>query len=75
MSPSERARTRLPAFRWYLLGVTAVALLPVVLFGALLVRRSALEERAESEQALVASAELVAGALERARLARGADLP
>jgi signal transduction histidine kinase/ActR/RegA family two-component response regulator len=53
------------AFRWHLLGLALVCLLPVVAFAALLVGRSARAERARTERELVMRAELLAAALDR----------
>ena len=65
MAPSARRPARLLAFRWHLLGLAFVSLLPVVVFGALLVDRSGREERTETEAALVQRAQLLAGTLDR----------
>ncbi len=65
MVPSARRPARLLAFRWHLLGLAFVSLLPVVVFGALLVDRSGREERTETEAALVLRAQLLAGTLDR----------
>jgi signal transduction histidine kinase/ActR/RegA family two-component response regulator len=65
MATSVRGPARQLAFRWHLLGLAAVSLLPVVVFAALLVGRSAREERTRTEHELVEHAQLLAGAVDR----------
>ena len=62
---SARRPRRLLALRWHLLGLAALSLLPLVVFAALLVRRSAREERDETQTALVQRAEALASAIDR----------
>jgi signal transduction histidine kinase/ActR/RegA family two-component response regulator len=65
MATSVRRPDRQLAFRWHLLGLAAVSLLPVVAFATLLVGRSAQAERTRTERELVMRAQLLAGALDR----------
>jgi signal transduction histidine kinase/ActR/RegA family two-component response regulator len=62
---STRRPVRLLAFRWHLMGLVAIALLPLVLFAIVLVGRSAREDRDEIEHELVERAEAIAAAVDR----------
>ncbi|HEX9400419.1 MAG TPA: ATP-binding protein [Anaeromyxobacter sp.] len=65
MQRSLRRPARLLALRWHLLGLTGATLLPVILFGAVLVHRVASEKRDETERVLLRDAQVLAAALDR----------